>query len=183
LEFRRREKKLAAKQIWEDFPRWQLRYRSRKPNLGDSKTSLRSWSHTWVILTASSQNNNRHHTRCRKKFKDRPTNQPLIAPNSCNQLHSQQGGSRPGETLLHHADFFFFPPSSRNKAPTRIKPSTPWTSILGKDSPQHVTLKKFGDCHYCCSCRHLHQTCLWDIWHTKQVSAVHHAESPQSSPG
>jgi hypothetical protein len=34
------------------------------------KTSLRCWSHTGVILTASSQNNNCHHIRCRKKFED-----------------------------------------------------------------------------------------------------------------
>jgi hypothetical protein len=33
-------------------------YRSRKPNLHDSKTSLRHWSHSWVIMNASSQNNN-----------------------------------------------------------------------------------------------------------------------------
>jgi hypothetical protein len=70
-------------------PRWQLGYGSRKTNLHDSKTSLRSWSHTWVTVTASSQNNNHHHTRCRKKFKDWPTNQPLIAPNSFDLLHSQ----------------------------------------------------------------------------------------------
>jgi hypothetical protein len=35
-----------------------------------AKTSLKCWSHTWVIWAASSQNNNCHNTRCRKKFKD-----------------------------------------------------------------------------------------------------------------
>jgi hypothetical protein len=34
------------------------------------KTSLQCWSHTWVILTASNQNNSYYHTRCRKKFKE-----------------------------------------------------------------------------------------------------------------
>jgi hypothetical protein len=76
------------------------RVRKQKP-FHDSKTSLRSWRHTWVTLTASSQNNNLHHTRCRKKFKDWPKNQPLIAPNSCDLLYSQQSrattaaGSKP----------------------------------------------------------------------------------------
>jgi hypothetical protein len=56
------------------------------------------------------------------------SNQPLIAPNSCNKLHSQQGRSSPGETLLPHGDlfslfFFLFlilPPSG-DKAPTSMK--------------------------------------------------------------
>jgi hypothetical protein len=30
-----------------------------------SETSLRCWSHTWVILIAPSQKNNHHHIRCR----------------------------------------------------------------------------------------------------------------------
>jgi hypothetical protein len=36
-------------------PRWQLGYGTRKHNLHDSKTSLRSWRPTWVTLTASSK--------------------------------------------------------------------------------------------------------------------------------
>jgi hypothetical protein len=102
------------------------------------------WVPTWVILTASSQNNNCHHIRCRKKFKDWPSNQPLFAPNSCNLQHSQQGGSSPGEILLPHGDFFsFFPslllsPSSWNKASIRVKLWTSWTPSLWK--PPHVML-------------------------------------------
>jgi hypothetical protein len=30
--------------------RWRPGHGSRKPNLHESKTSLRSWSHTWVTL-------------------------------------------------------------------------------------------------------------------------------------
>jgi hypothetical protein len=77
---------------WLDL-KWWLAYGSRMPNLYDSKTSLRSCSHTWVTLTAPSQIKTAITLGEGKKFKDWPTNQHLIAPNSCNPLHSQQGGA------------------------------------------------------------------------------------------
>jgi hypothetical protein len=73
----------------------------------------------------------------------------LIAPNSCDQQISQQGQSSPWETLLLRGDIYFFPshllpPSSRNKASTRIKLSTSWTPNLWKASKCHAALRKLG---------------------------------------
>jgi hypothetical protein len=150
------------------------------------KTSLRCWSHPRVILTASSQNNNWCHTRCRKKFKDLPSNQTLIAPNSCNLLHNQQGGSSLRETLLHHGDFFSFffpslllPPSSGNKASTRFKLLKSWLPI------PHYTEKIW--CHFLPPPPPLplSPTFLCINWHNKQVSTMHHTphRTPLSIPG
>jgi hypothetical protein len=48
----------------------------------------------------------------------------------------------------------------------------------GKLPRYHTILKKLVGCH----CSWL-QTCLWDIWQTKQVSTTHHTELPPATPG
>jgi hypothetical protein len=53
-------------------PRWHLGWAENLSSM--TPETLRHWSYTWVILIDSRQNNNRHHIRCRKKFKDWPLN-------------------------------------------------------------------------------------------------------------
>jgi hypothetical protein len=57
------------------------------------------------------------------KFKDRPLNQPLIAPNSHEnpEQHSQQGMSNPGEKVLGHFSFFFLFQQAEDRTPIRIR--------------------------------------------------------------
>jgi hypothetical protein len=124
------------------------------------ETSLRHQSYTWVILTASSQNNNCHHIRCRKTFKDWPLNEPLIPPNSYNLQHSQQGKSSPGK-----------PPPSPSSIKLKIKDQvesnsvTSWTPSPWKDTSHCTTLKKVGTIYpHCCWL----QTCLHMNWQTNR---------------
>jgi hypothetical protein len=62
-----------------------------------------------------------------------------------------------------------------NKAARRIKTWTPWTPSPWKASPHHITMREQEGCH---AARSWLQTCLGDIWQTKQVSTKCHTVSP-----
>jgi hypothetical protein len=131
--------------------RWWLGMESEILSFVTPETTLRCWSYPWVILIASSQNNNMSTDWMHIKFKDWPLKPLSIVPSSWENAthHSRQGLFCPGDGKKTNltVSFFLFFNKQKIEHQSESNSVTSWTASLWKASLSHIMLREVA-CHY-----------------------------------